>query len=216
MMKKINFKILIITTLVCLLPIFSGLYYYDSLPDQMAIHFNLEGEADGYASKAFFAIGLPICMAVLQVIVCLTSDLCDNEKEANKKTISVLKWFIPILTFILFTTTINYSINGKFDVSKIALILVGLIFVVTGNYVPKTKGSYVIHVPRTQNEKLNKKVARIIGCIFIILGILFVVAAFFESIRIISLIAILISIVLIVIITIRCIIEDVRLKNNKE
>lgn len=215
-MKKINLRILIITTLVCLLPIFCGLYYYDALPEQIAIHFNFEGKPDGYASKAFFVIGLPICMAVLQIIVCLTSDLCDNEKEANKKTVSVLKWLIPILTFILFATTINYAINGNFDVSKVALILVGLVFIVTGNYVPKTKGSYVIHVPRTQNEKLNKKVAKIIGYIFIVLGILFVAAAFFEGIRIIPLIAVLLSIVLIVIITIRCIIEDVRIKNNKE
>ena len=40
-MKKIDWKILIVTSLLCLAPIAIGLMYYDALPESVAIHFDI-------------------------------------------------------------------------------------------------------------------------------------------------------------------------------
>ena len=40
-MKNINWKIVIITSLVCLLPIVLGIIFYQQLPEQMPVHFNI-------------------------------------------------------------------------------------------------------------------------------------------------------------------------------
>ena len=45
-MKKIDKKMLLFGILLCLLPILVGFYYYDLLPDKIAVHFNIQGNPD--------------------------------------------------------------------------------------------------------------------------------------------------------------------------
>ena len=61
-MKFFKWKIFFITSAVCLLPILLGILLWDRLPDIMAIHFNIYGEADNFASKSFVVFGLPIIL----------------------------------------------------------------------------------------------------------------------------------------------------------
>ena len=75
MMKFIKWKTLIITCFVCLLPILLGVALWDKLPDLMAIHFNINNEADNFASKGFVVFGLPVIMAALQAFCCIVSDV---------------------------------------------------------------------------------------------------------------------------------------------
>lgn len=206
-MKKINLKILIITVIVCLLPIFGGLYYYDVLPEQIAVHFDFNGNPDNYWHKSVFIFVLPIIMAAIQILCCLSSDLCDEEREANKKAAAVFKWIIPGITCVLFATTLNYALGVNVNIGKIGALLFGVLMILSGNYIPKTKGSYVIHVQRTPNEHLNKKIAKITGYSSIIIGILSIISVFFEQFFTITAIAFLVEIVLIIAIGIRCAIE---------
>ena len=46
-----------------------GLFLWNQLPDQVPIHFGLNGQADNYAGKAFVVFGLPLLMAALQVLL---------------------------------------------------------------------------------------------------------------------------------------------------
>ena len=52
-MKKINWNFIIFTSLLCLMPICLGLYFYEELPDIMPIHYNINNEPDNWASKNF-------------------------------------------------------------------------------------------------------------------------------------------------------------------
>ena len=52
-MKKIDKKMLLFGILLCLLPMLIGFYYYDLLPDKIAIHFNMQGNPDNFVSKTF-------------------------------------------------------------------------------------------------------------------------------------------------------------------
>ena len=99
-MKKINMKSLIITSIICLLPIICGLMFYNELPESVAIHWGIDNNPNGYFSKPAFVFGLPIIMLALQVVCCVISDLSDKNPEANKKAIKVYKWIIPILTVV--------------------------------------------------------------------------------------------------------------------
>ena len=89
-MKKIDLKILIITCLVCLLPIFLGIAFYNQLPEKVAIHFNINNEPDGYFAKTAFVFGMPVIMVAIQSFCCIVSDLDDKNKEANKKALKVI------------------------------------------------------------------------------------------------------------------------------
>ena len=60
MKKKIDWKILIITSLICLIPIIFGVILYDQLPEQMAVHFGVNNEPNSFAPKRYFVAYLVI------------------------------------------------------------------------------------------------------------------------------------------------------------
>ena len=54
-MIKQNKKLLLLTSVITLLPVFIGLFLWNQLPDSVATHFGLNNQPDGYSSKAFAA-----------------------------------------------------------------------------------------------------------------------------------------------------------------
>ena len=55
---KQNKKSIVISSVITLLPMFVGLILWNRLPEQMAIHWGGNGEADGLASR-FCAVVVP-------------------------------------------------------------------------------------------------------------------------------------------------------------
>lgn len=50
MIKK-NWKVLLITSLIILLPILAGVLLWNQLPEKIPTHWNMEGEIDGWSGK---------------------------------------------------------------------------------------------------------------------------------------------------------------------
>lgn len=181
-MKKINFKTLIVTSLACLLPILIGLVYYNQLPDQVAIHFDINNNPDNYFSKAAFVFGMPVIMMLIQVFSFLMSDLTDKNKEANKKAMSVFKWIIPMITIVLYIVTILYALGKALDIRVIVMFILGTMFIVMGNYTPKTKGMLHFGTKKIADEELERKVNRISGYILILDGLMCIISTIFNPI----------------------------------
>lgn len=59
---------LILSLLVILLPMGLGLFLWNQLPDQVPIHFGLNGQADNYAGKALLSLGCLCLWRLLQVL----------------------------------------------------------------------------------------------------------------------------------------------------
>lgn len=182
-MKKINWNFLIFTCMICLLPICMGLYFYEELPETMAIHFNIENQADNFASKNFVLFGLPIIMVLLQAFCCIISDINENKKGNPPKIIKIMKWFIPFLTIIIYTLTILVGLGKTVDIGKIISIVLGLMFLVMGNYMPKmsyddAKGNIN---PLPASEKSFKQMMRLWGYTFVIGGIAIIGAIFISN-----------------------------------
>ena len=67
---------LIFAVIVTVLPMVLGIYYYDNLPDQVAIHFSFGGNPNSYMSKMFGILIPPAVMAIRHI---------QNEKNIAKK-----------------------------------------------------------------------------------------------------------------------------------
>lgn len=189
-MKKIKWKILIITSVICLLPILLGLFYYNQLPDQVPIHFDINNEPDNYGSKEFAVFGLPIFMMIIQAVLCVISDI-SNKEENKYKITTIAKWIIPILTVILYFMTIGIALGyNNIDVRKIVCFCLGIIFILIGNYVPKVDQNMAyqtgLNLPnlyiKQLDEKNFRKISRITGYSYILLGILTIISLFFKPI----------------------------------
>ena len=177
-MKIIKWKILIITCLVCLLPILLGVVLWEHLPDTMAIHFDMYNNPDNFASKGFVVFGLPALMAGLQIICCLINDINAYHKGPRKKFEMATKWIIPIMSILLQVVTLGYGLGWNVDIRKVAAIIVGVILIVIGNYLPKF--DYIKNY--NLNTEKARKINRFIGFETVIMGLLFVLSIFLPPV----------------------------------
>lgn len=98
---------LILSLLVILLPMGLGLFLWNQLPDQVPIHFGLNGQADNYAGKAFVVFGLPLLMAALQVLLLVVTMADPKGKNIAAKPFGLLLWICPLVS--LFCGTMTYA-----------------------------------------------------------------------------------------------------------
>ena len=67
-MKKAN-KTMVITTILCLLPILLGVLLYPKLPDQVPVQWGSDGQVNWYQSKAMAVFGMPAFLAIINLVV---------------------------------------------------------------------------------------------------------------------------------------------------
>lgn len=178
MMKFIKWKYLIITCIVCLLPILLGVALWDRLPDTMAIHFDINNNPDNFASKGFVVFGLPLLMVLLQTFCCIVNDINAYKKGEREKFSRVTKWIIPVMSVVLQIATLGYGLGWDIDMRRIATFIVGLLLIVTGNYLPKFDyiKNYDLDVEKA------RKINRFIGFETVIMGLLFLISLFLPPI----------------------------------
>ena len=173
--NKIKF---IISTVITLLPIIIGLLLWNKLPETVPIHWNAQGEIDGYAPKLFAVITLPIIMAVLN-LVCIFAIHTDNKNRGQNKKLLNLSYFICPIISIIISGIIYYTAFGlSLNAIKVIPILLGVLFLFIGNYMPKCRYNHTvgIRIPTTLKSEENWDKTHyfagkvwVMGSIFIIL-----------------------------------------------
>ena len=178
-MKKIDKKMLLFGILLCLLPMLIGFYYYDLLPDKIATHFNVHNQPDDFVSKTWGIIGIPLGMGVLFVILSAILDI----KEEAKKGVTMIKVTIPILSIVVQGGVIYYALDNNFDVGKLTLFTIGIIFMVLGNYLPKKEywGKYNFNLCGLEKGLDEQKFIRIYSRFMVASGVLIFLSAFFDN-----------------------------------
>lgn len=177
-MKNIKWKSLVITSLICLLTIIPGLIFWNDLPESMAIHFDMYNRADNFSSRAFAVFGLPLMMVGLQIFCCVINDINAYKHGRRTKFETVTKWIIPLMTVILQIITLGYNLGWSIDIRKSVAIIIGIMFVVLGNYMPKIDYVKNYNIDTQKSRKIN----RFMGYGMVIMGILILFTVFLPPI----------------------------------
>ena len=179
MIKK-YLKVLIITSVVILLPLVAGVALWDQLPDELPIHWNASGEVDGWGSKPLVILGAPALFLALQWIAAQADPKRANQSE---KVRAMTFWIIPLLSlalpFVIYATALGRGI----PITMVASVLLGAIFVIIGNYLPKCKQSYTVGIklPWTLHSEENwNKTHRMAGWLWVAGGILMMALGFMD------------------------------------
>ncbi|MBR5561968.1 MAG: SdpI family protein [Clostridia bacterium] len=183
MIKK-NLKTLVITTAVILLPILAGLILWDKLPEEIATHFNAQGVADGFSSKAFGVFGLPVILAALHWICTLGTNADPKQKNHSDKMQTLVLWICPLISLLVSSVIYTYAMGIDVDILSITTLLFGAMFIVTGNYLPKCKQNYTmgIKLPWTLNDEENWNYThRITGKVWVAGGVVILLTAAFRQ-----------------------------------
>ena len=184
MIKK-HWKTLLITSIITLLPIVAGLLLWNKLPEKMPIHWNAEGVVDGWSSKPFAVFCLPGIMPAAQWLCALGTGADPKKANHPEKVLHLVLWIIPVLNNVLLAITYAVALGKQVRIDVILPVLIGLIFTIIGNYMPKCKQNYTIgiKIPWTLDSEENwNKTHRFAGILWVICGIIIMLTGIFGGV----------------------------------
>ena len=174
-------KTLIIATVIILLPVLAGVILWDRLPEQFPIHFNAAGEVDGWSSKIFGVLGMPLILAAAQWLCALGGLKMDPKaKNVEGKVFSLVLWFIPVLSIVMSALTYCTALGINMNVQIILPLVIGLIMTLIGNWLPKCKQSWTlgIKLPWTLSDENNwNRTHRFAGPVWVACGLVIMLCA---------------------------------------
>ena len=178
-------KMILLTSVLVFIPMLIGLTLWNRLPEEIPVHFNSAGEPDNYASKAFAVFFIPLFLWVIHLLTGFIT-LADPKKQNISDKIFMLILYICPLTgifgdIVMYTKALNIPVS----VNMIGNLFVGIIFVVVGNYLPKSRQNYTVGIklPWTLSDSENwNKTHRFAGILWIICGVILVMNAFLDII----------------------------------
>ena len=183
MIRK-NWKVLLITSIIILLPILAGVALWDQLPEQMPTHWNGSGQIDGWSSKAFAVFGLPLILLAAQWL-CLLGTLADPKKQNHPvKVLHMVLWIMPVLSVVLHAVTYAAALGKEVRMEVVMPVFIGLLLAIIGNYMPKCKQNYTIgiKIPWTLHSEENwNRTHRFAGRLWVVGGIAIMLTGFFGG-----------------------------------
>jgi len=174
---KPTVKTEIFSWLLIALTVVSAVYFYNNLPDRIATHWNFAGQVDAYGSGKTHVIVLS-ALVIGMYFLFLLLPYFDPKKERYEQFAKVYHVFKNILlalfVIIFFITSLN-GLGYNLPVGVIIPFLIGLLFIVLGNYMGKIKMNWFVGIrtPWTMSsEEVWNKTHRFGGKMFILAGLL--------------------------------------------
>ncbi len=181
-MKKFTGKDLV-AAVIWFIPLFYLAWVYPSLPNTVALHFNLHGQPDRYGDKSeflFIAFLLSGVSLLLYVLLKYVPNF-DPKKKAkySQDTFSKMAMVLMIFLGAINTAIIYTTAHNGFDIAKFMFPMIGLMFVYLGNMMHSIKPNYFVGIrtPWTlEDEDTWRETHRLGGKMFFTAGILIIIA----------------------------------------
>ncbi len=183
MMKKINLKLLSLTSILTLLPILVGVILWKDLPASLPSHFGLDGQADGFSSKLEVVFLIPLVMLGLHFFAVVVTSLDPKASHVSPKMKTLVYWLVPFISGLVQLSIYGAAFGLIGNSTRIGLVMVGIVFLVVGNYLPKTKQNYTvgIRLPWTLDSEENwNKTHRLAGRLWVLGGLIILVNGFLS------------------------------------
>ena len=184
MIKKYKWT-LILTGIVTLSPILFGVLFWNQLPQEIPTHFRGAGNTpDGWSSRPVAVFGLPAFLLGMEWFCLLVTAIDPKKKNISDKMIRIILWIIPVISVVVAVCIYGTVFGKKFDIGMQMNVLVGIVFIVLGNYLPKVKQNHSIGLrfPWTLNDSDNwNRTHRFGAWVFIVAGIAMCINGYFKS-----------------------------------
>lgn len=181
-------KMILLTSFLVLIPMIVGLILWNKLPEEIPIHFNSAGEPDNYESKAFAVFFIPLFLWAMHLLTGFIILADPKKQNINDKVFLLSLYIVP--SAAVFGTLVMYTgaLGLPVSINMLGNLFVGIVFIVVGNYLPKTRQNYTIgiKIPWALNDAENwNKTHHFAGIIWIICGAILIINAFLDIIWIV-------------------------------
>ena len=173
---KATFKSEWIYLVIIAIPFLYLAYIWDSLPEKVPVHWNLEGEIDRYGSKTELLI-IPFVLPLLTYLIFFVVPYIDPKKQIEMmgKKYHQLKFIFVLMMSVLAVYIIHASSIATLTSAKFIFIGIAMIIAVLGNYLQSIKPNYFIGIrtPWTlESNEVWKLTHRLAGKLWVSGGIL--------------------------------------------
>jgi uncharacterized membrane protein len=107
-----------------------------------------------------------------------------GKKNINEKLFTVVVWIIPVISQICCLSVYAIALNKKVNIGLLVNLIIGALFLLIGNYLPKAKQNYTVGIklPWTLNSEENwNRTHRMAGGLWMLGGLAMIANAFFLS-----------------------------------
>ena len=182
--KNNKWKILI-SSILTLSPMLFGLAVYDILPEQMATHWGIGGEANGWSSPLFVVLFIPLLLFVINLLCLALTPVIDKKNlTQNKKAMNIVFWIMPVLSIYVNGMIYATAFGLELNLMAILCILLGVLFIAIGNYMPKVSQNRSLGIKikwTLANEENWNSTHRFSGKIYFAVGCAILLCAFLPE-----------------------------------
>lgn len=146
---------------------------------EVPIHWGADGQVDGYASKTLGLFLLPLLtagVAALFWVIPVIEPRRANIAKSGKAYAAI--WVAVVLMLAAIdVVAVAAAMGADLDMSLIAFVSTGALFIVIGNYLPKVRPNYMmgIRTPWTLTSDLSwDRTHRVGGRLFVLEGLVFI------------------------------------------
>jgi uncharacterized membrane protein len=107
-----------------------------------------------------------------------------KKQNIEGKVFGIVLWICPIVSLLFGALSYGVALGMEYKVDKITLALVGIVFIVVGNYLPKCKQSYTVGIrtPWTLDDhEIWNKTHRLGGFVFMFMGVVMLCTCFLPE-----------------------------------
>ncbi|MCK5156398.1 MAG: SdpI family protein [Spirochaetales bacterium] len=170
-MKKINLLYIPIA-----ITIIGTILLYSRMPDQVPMHWNFSGQVDSWRPRyfIFFTALLPALFVVLLRVLPGIDPKSESYKK-HGKAYGIVALVVILFLLGMHWVIILYSLGVPVKIDVIIRVLIGILFITIGNYLPQAKQNYTfgIKTPWTlDNEEVWNRSHRFGGFAFVISGVI--------------------------------------------
>ena len=180
--KKTNIiiSIILVATLAVILAL------YPSVPDIIPTHWGANGQVDGTGPKYMLFVFWGIAAAVNFLM--LFAKKIDPKGESYDRfpnVVNIVRIFITVLLCGLDLLTIGFAFDPQFaDMNTIMFAVMGAMFILLGNYMPKVKHNYTFGIKTMwtiASEDVWNKTHRMAGPLWMAGGLVMMAMAFIKN-----------------------------------
>lgn len=166
---------------IILLPFIYLAYIWNQLPQSVPMHWDINGEVDRFGDKMELIL-IPCLLPLLIYVIFLVIPKIDPKNKLLKMgaKFQTIKIILTTLISVLALLIIYSSKNQSFANPNYILLLIGVLYIVLGNYFKTIRANYFIGIrtPWTlESETIWKETHKFGGKLWFIGGILVVLSS---------------------------------------
>jgi len=175
---------LVISSILMLAALVAGVLFWNQLPEQMASHWNVNDQVDGYIPRFWGVFMMPLITLAMLILFLVIPSIDPLKANVAQFRESFNLFIVVIVAFMLYVhgLTLAWSLGYQdFNMSGALLPFMGVLFIAVGFMLRKAKRNFFIGIrtPWTlSSDHVWDETHRLGAILFMVSGLLAVVGGF--------------------------------------